>query len=340
MDQNKKREKLRRIYNNNLFFILIVFVEIIFLGLVIYQLIKNPLLATSWIFFIFSISQLVIIYFLLRDFWSGIHYSEKILGSKIKEQLNFFDNKSYSGLVIKDLYENVMRDTNTETLTVKAKLFALQNQINPHFLYNTFDTIRSIALDEDRHDIAEMTEALAALFRYNISRPGEIATLSEEIENSKNYLLIQQYRFPGKFTIEWKIENGNDLERYTLPVLTIQPILENSIHHGIEPMMGNGKIIVRIWETQSKLIIAVEDNGIGIDDHQLNILRSKLNQNFFEDTKKSSGKNKFRGNGIALANVHQRIQLYFGQDYGLEIHSTKDVGTSVYILAPKRFKKT
>jgi two-component system sensor histidine kinase YesM len=333
----KSKQHLKKLYNSKAFVPLVITFELIFVALAVYILIRDISSVFSWLLVIFPLLQLMLVRRFIRDYWRGINYSERLLRSQNKNQP--FEDASYSGQVIRELYDSVMRDTNAETLIANAKLFALQNQINPHFLYNTFETIRSIALDEDRHDIAEMTEALAGLFRYNISRPGEMATLAEEIENSKNYLLIQQYRFPGKFAIEWVTPVGEAIMSLTLPVLTIQPILENAIHHGIEPVMGTGKIIVRIWTTEEKLVIAVEDNGAGIDGQKLEMLRAKLNQSFFDESKRNITKNKHGSSGIALANVHQRIQLYFGEDYGLEIYSTKDVGTSVHIIIPKYYRE-
>lgn len=340
-NKSLKRLRLRAIYNSSFFVPAITVLEAVFSAAILYAAItdfKEHVLLSVALLLLHTV-QILIWYCFIRDFWKGIHYSENLISSKNENLI--FEDTSYSGQVIRELYENVMRDTSAETLTAKAKLFALQNQINPHFLYNTFETIRSIALDEDRHDIAEMTEALAALFRYNISRPGEMATLSEEIENSKNYLLIQQYRFPGKFAVEWQFMDCKDIMDYKLPVLTIQPLLENAIHHGIEPLMDTGRIVVRIWTTETKLIIAVEDNGIGIDSTQLDMLRAKLDRSFFDEdsSKLSATKAKRGGNGIALANVHQRIQLYFGEDYGLEIYSTRDVGTSIHITVPKYVKE-
>ena len=149
--------------------------------------------------------------------------------------------------------ERAAAEHSARLLTAQTRLFALQNQINPHFLYNTFDTIRSIALEQNQEDIAQMTKALANLFRYSISRPGEMATLAEEIDNSKSYLLIQQYRFPGKFTVEWQVDETDEaVMNCVLPVLTLQPLFENALHHGIEPMMSSGNITVRIWTTQDR----------------------------------------------------------------------------------------
>lgn len=341
----KNRQDFQRFYHEKLAIPCILTIELLLIATFLY------LLTTAEDTFSFKIAvcitililHLLLTVFFVRDYWYGIYWIKKVLTntpSAAKTVIPLFLKNSYSIAVIHELQDRIKKDTNAETLTTNAKLFALQSQINPHFLYNTFDTIRSIAIEEDISDIAEMTEALGSMFRYNISRPGEIATLSEEIENSKNYLIIQQYRFPDKFTVEWKLEEGEDILRFTLPVLTIQPILENAIHHGLEPIMGTGKITVRIWTTDSKLIISVEDSGAGISDSRLRDLRKQLDQNFFEGSKnKSDTKQKKGRNGIALANVHQRIQLYFGENYGLEIYSTEGVGTSVHIILPKYDRK-
>lgn len=220
-----------------------------------------------------------------------------------------------------------------QNLRSQAEIFALQSQINPHFLYNTLDTIRSHALLCDARDIAAMTESLSTLFRYSISRPGEMATLKEELDNVKNYLLIQQYRFPDK--VEYLVEGMDDeaILNYQMPILTIQPIIENAIHHGLEMKIGKGHIKLRAIRTEDRITLMVSDNGLGMSEKRLESLRQSLDGVQKEQEEFSRGR-KRKGAGIALVNVDRRLKFYYGHQYGLRVRSTLGVGTMVEIHLP------
>lgn len=222
----------------------------------------------------------------------------------------------------------------SQLLKTQAEIHALQSQINPHFLYNTLDVIRSHALVNHDDETAEMVEALSKLFRYSISRPGELATLSEELDNVNAYFTLLQYRFPDKLRLELVLEQDDEeLMGYQLPILTIQPLVENAIHHGIERKIGNGCVTIRAVSTGTRLYITVADNGMGMTEETLNELLAKLEQ----DTAPAAGHGASAqaGTGIALLNVHQRIKFYFGQDYGLDIQSTHGYGTTVELVLPR-----
>lgn len=219
----------------------------------------------------------------------------------------------------------------SQILKSQAEIHALQSQINPHFLYNTLETIRSQAVIQGSESIEEMTEALAVLFRYSISRPGEMATLKEELENVDNYLLIQQYRFPDKFRLEKDVEDERLLD-CRIPVLTIQPLIENAIHHGLEMKMGTGVVKIRVFGTQDRLLILITDDGLGMPAKRLDEIRAALkaeDERFYLEQMGSQ-----RHSGIALINVNRRIRFYFGREYGLHIYSTQDVGTTVELSLP------
>ena len=231
--------------------------------------------------------------------------------------------------------ELINREQKAQILSTEATIHALQSQINPHFLYNTLETIRSKAILQGNEEIAKMNEALATLFRYNISRPGEMATLADEMENVESYLIIQQYRFRDKFKVV-KIFDETDgyLMSYMMPILTIQPIVENAIHHGLENKVGQGEIMIRVFTTQDRLIIIISDDGVGIPEDQLKGMRKKLDgTNGISDM--AVKQKKPHKAGIALQNVHQRIKFYYGEEYGLEITSTEGCGTTVEIHLPK-----
>ena len=229
--------------------------------------------------------------------------------------------------------EKVNEEMYSKNLKMEAELHALQNQINPHFLYNTLEVIRGRALVQNAQDIADMTEALATIFRYNINRPGDVATLQEEIDNVRNYMLIQNCRFGDRFRFETEIEDVEDgILTHVLPVLTLQPLVENAIYHGINERIGGGRIRLKAYLTQRDLLIIISDNGKGMDDVTLQEIHRKLvGASEGLQVEKKTG----RGTGIALTNVNQRIKFYFGKEYGLDVKSTLGIGTTITITIPR-----
>lgn len=229
--------------------------------------------------------------------------------------------------------EKVNEEMYSKNLKMEAELHALQNQINPHFLYNTLEVIRGRALVQNAQDIADMTEALATIFRYNINRPGDVATLQEEIDNVRNYMLIQNCRFGDRFRFETEIEDVEDgILTHVLPVLTLQPLVENAIYHGINERIGGGRIRLKAYLTQRDLLIIISDNGKGMDDVTLQEIHRKLvGASEGLPVEKKTG----RGTGIALTNENQRIKFYFGKEYGLDVKSTLGIGTTITITIPR-----
>ena len=213
----------------------------------------------------------------------------------------------------------------------QAQYLALQNQINPHFLYNTLESIRSEAMEAGMDSVVCMTEALAHFFRYTISNMENMVTLEEELDNINTYFLIQKYRFEERIglTIEYDEEEHDLLNHCLLPKLTLQPVVENSIIHGIERKMGFSTVRIVLRCTEKRLIIQVSDDGIGMQPEALDDLNRKLNQSLFE-----SLHNKKKKGGIALVNVNNRIHLIFGEEYGMTVYSTLGVGTDVMIELP------
>jgi two-component system sensor histidine kinase YesM len=215
----------------------------------------------------------------------------------------------------------------------QAEYLALQNQINPHFLYNTLEGIRSEALCAGMDGVAEMTEALATFFRYTISNVDNLVTLEDELANIENYYSIQQYRFGDRLSVsvEYEDEDERDVLMLRLPKLTLQPIVENSIYHGIERKIGKSKLRIKIQTTLDRLMITISDDGLGMEEEQLGMLNKKLRSTSLDGV--MSDKNK-KG-GIAIVNVNNRIKLLFGDEYGIYIYSTPNVGTDVIITLPK-----
>ncbi len=215
----------------------------------------------------------------------------------------------------------------------QAQFLALQNQINPHFLYNTLEGIRGEALGAGLDNVAEMTEALARFFRYTISNLDNFVLLEDELSNIENYFIIQQYRFGSRLQLAVEYDdpqNSPSILRYKLPKLTLQPIVENAIIHGIEQKVGTGTVGIKLETTQTRLLITISDDGVGMDELRLQQLNEKLNNSSFDYIKPDSEQK----GGIAVVNVHKRIQLLFGEEYGICIYSTKDVGTDVEITLP------
>jgi two-component system sensor histidine kinase YesM len=217
----------------------------------------------------------------------------------------------------------------------QAEINVLQSQINPHFLYNILDSIRGQALSEGVPEIADMTEALANYFRYCVTKDDGIVTLADELKNVENYWRIQQYRFGNKISMQISMDRESICpDEYEIPKLILQPIVENAIFHGLETKQGIGKVMIRIERTLSRLIIEVSDDGIGMEESELERLREQLKEKQHVITKKDSGSQ--HGSGIALLNVNERIKLHYGDEYGLQISSSHLTGTEVEFVLPIR----
>lgn len=206
----------------------------------------------------------------------------------------------------------------------KNELDALQSQINPHFLYNTLDSIIWMVESERYEEAIDMVTALANLFRISLSKGKTIITIKEEFNHAMNYSNIQKVRFKNKFDVTFMLDEK--IEQYLTIKLIIQPLLENAIYYGMEALDGEGEILVQGYERDGDLYIDVIDNGIGMPAETVEHL---LTDGKYE---------RKRGSGIGLKNVDQRIKLYFGQNYGLEIKSEPDVGTRVRIHLPKKLE--
>ena len=203
----------------------------------------------------------------------------------------------------------------------KNELDALQSQINPHFLYNTLDSIMWMIESERYEDAVSMVQALGRLLRISLSRGKNVISVGDELQHARSYLAIQKYRYKNKFTSYFEVEP--DIEQYKTIKLVIQPLIENAIYYGMEYMDGEGKIHIRAYTREQDLYLEVEDNGPGMPEEQVEHLLT------------GGEKARQKGSGIGLKNVNQRIQLYFGTQYGLEIESEPDEGTVVRIHIPK-----
>ena len=254
----------------------------------------------------------------------------RIMGEKgISHELTAANIYEVVNSVITQHKDSRNRELTANLLRHKAELSQLQSQINPHFLYNTLESIRGLALMKNVPEIAEMLESLSQLFRNNTRKIGLLVPLSDEIKNVDNYILIQKFRFQDRFSFEKRIAGSDrDLMKCLIPNFIIQPILENAITHGLEDKPADGKIALSIYSTQSRLIIQVTDNGSGIPDKKLRELVALLNNEHAAEISDSVHV------GIGVININQRIKMQYGNEYGLSIASTVGVGTQVEITLP------
>lgn len=224
---------------------------------------------------------------------------------------------SFGHMVVR--IQQLMEQVRQEEITLrKTELNALQAQINPHFLYNTLDSIAWMCEEDRTKEAVEMVNALARLFRISISKGHELITLEREVEHAKSYLKIQNYRYKNQFTYTFEVEES--CLSYLCNKITLQPIIENAIYHGIDRMVDEGIIQIRICEEETAILMTVTDNGVGMTKEQC---REILHREAGDRT------------GIGIKNVHDRIRIYFGEEYGLHITSEPDEGTCVEIRIPK-----
>ncbi len=246
-------------------------------------------------------------------------------------------NSLASGAWVKIIEENnnlVKKDYSNKILLNQMKFQTLQNQINPHFLYNSLDSVRGLAIKAKDYSTAEMVEALASFFRYNIGNENDIVELHQEIQSIRNYFIIQRYRFSNRFKLECHFDQkDSSIIQYMIPKLIIQPLVENAIFHGLEPKEGKGFVAINVRKTTHRLYISVADNGVGMSDAELHYLNKKL----LSIKKTSQGlsiSEDMKHKNIAIPNINQRIKSIFGEDFGLHISSTLNLGTEIELSLP------
>ena len=244
----------------------------------------------------------------------------KFSGGKetVKELKVLSDSFEHMTVRIKELMERVRRE---ETELRKTELRALQAQINPHFLYNTLDSIQWMCEQGKTEEASKMTLALAKLFRISISRGHELITIKDELKHAESYLIIQSFRYRNRFT--YSFDTDKSLENYLCNKITVQPLIENAIYHGIGGMADAGEIKITVKQAEdceNDILIVVEDNGVGMTEEQCSKILKK--------ERSDSG-------GIGVKNVNDRLKIYFGEKYGISIKSELDVGTAVTVRIPK-----
>ena len=213
----------------------------------------------------------------------------------------------------------------------RQKLQALESQINPHFLYNTLDTFRGLALEQGNRELSDMIEALSQMFKYSVKYEAEMVNINAELDYLKHYIQLQQMRFPGRFTYEEHLEcDPANLLLEPCPRFVLQPIVENAIRHGLRDVRKDGHIVVTMGMRRRDFFILVEDNGCGMDMTEVSLLNQRLSQPI-------SGENENPGEekaGIGIENVNRRIKMFCGEEYGLRISSNLGTGTQVEVSLP------
>ena len=217
---------------------------------------------------------------------------------------------------IRDLAEKLLQEQENQR---KSELKALQNQINPHFLYNTLDSIIYMIDKGENEKAEEMIVALSKFFRISISRGKTIIPLKDEVEHVRNYLLIQKIRFGDQFT--YRINVDPDLYQYSVIKLILQPLVENAIEHGLHDDKGEIEIIGK--QNENYIILEIKDDGYGITNEKLD----QIYKSFHDDSIHE---------GVGLKNVYQRVKIYYGEEADLKIESLFDEGTIISIYIPKK----
>lgn len=334
MKSRKKSIISRLIFSMTLF----MFLSTMSLIITIVILVANVHIYLS---IILVISMFILVIINIIYLYRGVYFPLKDTNNKL---ISF--NQGYNSDAISDIkyfYTDEIEETFKKIINLSdnlnaikisnmhAEYTALQNQINPHFLYNTLEAIRSDAICAGAHDIAHITEALAIFFRYTISNVNSLVNLEEELANVENYFAIQKYRFGDK--IAMKISSDEEdvsIFEYQIPKLTLQPIIENAILHGLEYKVDKGMIQIDITKTDDRLIIKVMDDGVGIKQKELDIINHRL----FRIRGKELGETNSKRGGIALVNVNNRIKLLLGEKYGLRLTSIENYGTSIEVTLP------
>ncbi len=224
-------------------------------------------------------------------------------------------------LLMSNVVDEQVQKEKLHTKQKEVEFKMLASQINPHFLYNTLETIRMKAVVNHQPEIVELVKMLAKTMRYNIQVTDRLVTLKEELQMVEYYLKIQEYRFGDRITSELTIDSDVDMKARILP-LTLQPFVENAFVHGLEEKACDARLVIHVYKKKDDIFIEIRDNGKGMDHYELGHLRKIMKDEQGDD------------NHIGVRNVNQRIRLLFGGEYGVEVDSEKNVGTKVVIHIP------
>lgn len=211
----------------------------------------------------------------------------------------------------------------------QEQLRALQSQINPHFLYNSLDAIRGLALEHGEFEVSDAVGTLSSMFKYTMDFQKMLVSVTSEVSQIERYLKMQNFRFLDRFQLkkvyECEIET---LNRLMLPKFTLQPLVENAVVHGLRSRTKDAEIEMRFTHVGNEFLIMVSDNGDGIEEEYV----AKMNRIFAGE--ESADADSQQSGGIALPNVDARIKFYYGEEYGLCLASAKGAGTDVTVRIP------
>jgi len=242
----------------------------------------------------------------------GVDLEELKTGDEIGDLVESFETMT------REINHLVEHNAQVQREKRKSEMKALQAQINPHFLYNTLDSIIWMSQAGKKQDVILMTSSLSKLLRRSISNPDEMVTLEDEIDHVRNYLVIQKMRYRDK--LEYEIMLDEKLKKHEMIKLLLQPLVENAIYHGLKVKEGKGFIAIKEYVDGDTLCISVQDDGVGMSPEQL--------EHIFDEKKNSSG------TGVGVYNVDRRIKIYYGEEYGLYYRSWQGAGTVATIRIP------
>ena len=264
----------------------------------------------------------------LRNIWKSLceENKETNIPEQVPESSSSFFHQIDEALNVWTLHQKELTDKHF--LSMQADAISFQEQINPHFLYNSLESIRGMAKIEHADQTEKMIDAVSSLFRYRVGSKGVMSTLEEELENIDNYIMIQKFRFGERFQIQKELSVNDRIMETAIPRLTLQPIVENAIQHGLEGCADQEVIRIQIYTTLSGLIICISDNGVGMSEQTLLEVNKKLSGQYTGQYTNAST------SGIALFNINARLKLFFGKQAGVSVFSELGKGTSVELFIP------
>ena len=256
-----------------------------------------------------------------------VTYPKKRLNLKHKNEIGILAENLNSMLddiqeLSEEIYESQQRINDMKLARKQTQMIALRSQINPHFLYNTFECIRGMALVQGENDIVDITEALYKFYKFNV-KGDEYATIREVVGNTKEYAKIINYRFMNKYSVVFNVDER--LNDYLIPKMILQPLVENAVFHGLEPGLESERVGVEIFTENEYLVIKVTDDGVGMSQKKIDDLKQLLSNYDEREIIVDSA------HGIGVINIYRRVKLFFEDSGTMEFYSKKGEGTSFII---------
>ncbi|MEK4075711.1 sensor histidine kinase [Paenibacillus sp. FSL M7-0656] len=264
---------------------------------------------------------------------------------KVTVELNSYEfAQLYGGYnqMIEQIEQMLKRIIQEQQTIRRAELNTLQAQIKPHFLYNTLDSITSLAMSGMNEKVCELLEALGSYYRLSVSKGRELITLHEEVEIVRNYLTIQQVRYPGVFEVQYDIDSG--CERVMIPKLVLQPLVENSLYHGIRPKGSPGTIRIQARRSKEGVLLTITDDGVGMSEEEVKqIQRTEMNRSNRSNSSNPSNTsnssnpthNSKHNPSFGLWGTMERLRIFYDREDGLKLQSEVGKGTTIIITILK-----